>query len=70
MNPENLPIIGAVFRFGADDHVLDGILLAGPLVLLAITVGGRTPLTVAITGLYLVAFAAYVIYNGIREESS
>jgi hypothetical protein len=69
MNPESLPIAGPVFRFGADDHVLDSILLGGPLVLLLIAVGGRTPLTVAVTGLYLLSFVAYVVYNGVLAEA-
>ncbi|WP_459192262.1 hypothetical protein [Halosimplex sp. J119] len=67
MNPDNIPLIRLVFRFGAEDRVLDGILLAGPLVVLAMIVGGRSPLTAAIVGLYVLSFAVYVVYNGITS---
>lgn len=66
MNPENLPYVGAVFRFGARDRVLDTYLLFGPLVILAFVVLGRNLLTVLITGLYVLSFVGYVLYKGTR----
>ena len=67
MNPENLPYIGAVFRFGASDRVLDSFLLLGPVAILASVAIGRNPLTASLAGLYIVLFLAYVAYNGTRR---
>lgn len=64
MNPENLPYVGAVFRFGARDRVLDTYLVLGPLVILLFVILGRNLFTVLITGLYILSFVAYVFYNG------
>ncbi|WP_433634368.1 hypothetical protein [Halomicrococcus sp. NG-SE-24] len=66
MNPEKLPFVGAVFRFGARDRVLDTILLLGPVVILAFVILGRNLLTKTVTGLYILSFIGYVLYNGIR----
>lgn len=66
MNPENLPYVGAVFRFGARDRVLDSILLLGPVVVLVIAVLGRRPVTGIVTGLYVLSFVGYVLYKGLR----
>lgn len=65
MNPENLPVVGAVFRFGARDLVLDAILLLGPVVILAMIVVGRNLLTMVVAATYVVSFTAYVLYNGV-----
>lgn len=68
MNPENMPVVGAVFRFGARDRVLDSILLLGPVVMLAIIFLGRIPLTTGVTALYILSFVGYVLYNGRRKR--
>ena len=67
MNPENLPFVGAAFRFGARDRVLDTCLLLGPIVILAFVVLGRNVFTVLLTGLYVLSFVAYVLYKGTRR---
>jgi hypothetical protein len=66
MNLENLPIVRAVFRFGARDRVLDSILLLGPVVILTIVLLGRNLITGTVTGLYVLSFVGYVLYKGIR----
>lgn len=66
MTPKDIPYVGAVFRFGAHDHVLDSILLLGPVVILTFVILGRTPLTAVVTVLYILSFVGYVIYKGIR----
>jgi len=65
MDLRNIPLVGFVLEFGAQDYFLDGMLLAGPLVVLAMIVGGRSPVTTAIVGLYVLSFAGYVVYNGV-----
>jgi hypothetical protein len=69
MKPENLPYVGAVFRFGARDRVLDSILLAGPVVVLAMAAFGRNLVTVALAALYVLSFVAYVAYKGIYRQT-
>lgn len=69
MNPEEIPFVGAVFRFGARDRVLDTILLLGPVVVLAFAVFGRNLLTTGITGLYILSFIGYVLYKSIRWQA-
>lgn len=66
MNPENLPIVGMVFRYGAYDRVLDSILLFGPVVILSFVIFGRNPITTIVAGLYIFLFFGYVLYNGLR----
>lgn len=68
MNLENMPYVGAVFRFGANDRVLDSILLLGPVVILAMVILGRTPLTTILAAFYVLLFTGYVLYNGIRRQ--
>lgn len=67
MGPDEIPVVGAVFEFGAEDRVLDTILLLGPLVVLAFVVLGRTPLAEGVVTLYLVSFVGYVLYSGLRR---
>jgi hypothetical protein len=67
MDPENLPLVSAVLRFGAQDRALDTILLAGPLVVLTMILLGRSAVTTAIVALYVLSFVGYVVYNGVTE---
>ena len=63
MHPENLPVVGAVFRFGARDRVLDSIILAGPVVVAALVLLGRNVLTTVLAALYVLSFVGYVLYK-------
>ncbi|ELZ23116.1 hypothetical protein C475_15744 [Halosimplex carlsbadense 2-9-1] len=65
MDPKDIPLVGFVLEFGAQDRVLDAMLLAGPLVVLAMILGGRSPVTTALVGLYVLSFGGYVVYNGV-----
>jgi hypothetical protein len=67
MNPETLPYVGAVFRFGASDRVLDSILLAGPVVVLSMILLGRTPVTTVLAVGYVLSFTVYVVYKGVHD---
>jgi len=67
MNPETLPVVGPVFEFGAQNRVLDSIMLLGPVVVLAIVLLGRTPLTTAFVALYVASFIGYFLYSGLTE---
>ena len=69
MTPENIPYLGAVFRFGARDRVLDSILLAGPVVVLAMILLGRNPVTTVVAVLYVLSFVVYVLYKGVGRRT-
>ncbi|MFW5950292.1 MAG: hypothetical protein ACOCR6_02955 [archaeon] len=64
MKVRNLPIVGTVSESGADDHVYDGLLLAGPFVVLSIAVLGRSVVTEVLAVAFLVVFVGYVLYRG------
>lgn len=58
----------ALSRFRGPDPVFDALMLAGPAVLVAIALFGRTALTTALAVAYLLAFVGYVLYNGLRHD--
>jgi len=62
MNVEDVPLIGQVLESGADDRVLDGLLLSGPMVIALIVFAGRNLLTEGIAVTYLLVFVGYVAY--------
>lgn len=68
MNPKSVPVVGTVFEMGADDLLFDSLLLAGPLLVLVIVLGGRHPAAVALVALYLVVFLAKIGANSLRSE--
>ncbi|MCL7419017.1 MAG: hypothetical protein M8354_14445 [Halalkalicoccus sp.] len=55
----------ALSRFRGPGSVFDALMLAGPAVLVAIALLGRTALTTALAIAYLLAFVGYVLYNGL-----
>lgn len=59
-----LPVVKQVLETGADDRVYDSLVLAGPIVIAIILIGGRSVLTVGLSLLYVGVFAAYLLYNG------
>jgi hypothetical protein len=68
MNLERVPLIGQVLESGADDRVLDGLLLSGPIVVVFIAALGRNLLTEAIAVTYLLVFVSYVAYSGVTRS--
>ncbi|QSG11275.1 putative membrane protein [Halapricum desulfuricans] len=67
MNVERIPLIGQVLESGADDRVLDGLLLSGPIVIALIVLLGRNLLTEGIAVTYLLVFVGYVAYLGLQR---
>lgn len=63
MNPQSLPVVGTVFEMGADDLLFDSLLLAGPVLVLLIVLGGRQSGIVALACGYLLVFLAKIGYN-------
>jgi len=64
----DLPVVAAVVDAGPDDRVFDGLLLAGPFVILLIVLVGETILTSALAGGYVAAIVAYVCYLAVTTE--
>lgn len=58
------PLVYSLSDAGPADRVFDVMLLGGPLVIVLLATVGRTPVTVAIVAMYLVAFLGYVLYKG------
>lgn len=65
----DLPVIELVFESGAKDRVFDGLLLVGPLVIVAIAVFGRSVVTAGIAVAYLAAFVLHVLQNWLVSRS-
>jgi hypothetical protein len=65
VNVDDLPIIGRVHQWGAEETVYDALLLCGPLVVLVIAVLGRTSVTVGLTGLYVASFVGYALSRAV-----
>ena len=68
MRPDELPLVRAVFSSGADDRILDSLLLLGPVVIVILAALGRSPLTVGLALAYLGAFAFHVLTVGFRSR--
>lgn len=66
MNVRDLPIVGWVRRAGADDPMFDLLLVLGPILVLVLTVLGRSMLSVSIGVLYLLAFVGVILYKWTR----
>lgn len=62
----DLPLIERVFEFGPEDRIFDSLLLFGPLIIILITVVGRTTATIGIALSYIAVFVLYVLYQGAR----
>lgn len=62
MNPKEIPLVGAVLQYGAEDRVLDWILVLGPVVVTSFVVFGRNAATTGVVALYLLSFVGYVLH--------
>ena len=67
MNPANFPVLRTVFKYGAQDRVLDTIMLLGPVVVLGVAVIGRNPVTEMLMAAYVFSFVVYVVINGLTR---
>lgn len=68
MNPESVPVLGLLFRWGPGDRGFDALMVLGPLVVLIVTVVGRSPVTTAIAGGYLAGLVGYVLYRALAAH--
>lgn len=70
MKLEEIPLVGPLLAAGADDDVFDVLLLLGPLLIVAITIFGRTPLSVLLAVAYTSGFIGYIAYKGVVATDS
>jgi hypothetical protein len=59
-----IPLVGRVFSSGAEDRVLDSLLLLGPGLIAVTILGGRNPVTVGLASAYVLTFVGYVAFLG------
>lgn len=67
MTLRDLPVVGRLPDVGANDSIFDGLLLAGPAVILVVAVLGRSSVTVALAVGYLTVFVGHVLANALRR---
>ncbi|WP_396613968.1 hypothetical protein ACH9L7_19710 (plasmid) [Haloferax sp. S1W] len=70
MHLEKIPFVGPLLAAGADDAVFDILLLLGPLVIVLITILGRTSLTVLLAVAYTSVFVGYIAYKSMATTES
>lgn len=70
MRVERLPLVRPIIEWGADDSVFDALLVSGPLLIILLSLLGRSPITVAIVVGYLGVFTAHVLYKWITKPAS
>lgn len=68
MKLRSVPVSGQVFEMGADDLLFDSLLLAGPILILLMVLGGRHPTIVALVSVYLLVFLSNICANFLRAE--
>ncbi|ELZ32451.1 hypothetical protein C474_06507 [Halogeometricum pallidum JCM 14848] len=70
MKPEDVPLVREIIRTGADDRVFDLLLVVGPLLVVLVALLGRSVVTTALAGGYLLAFVGYTLFKGLRRTDS
>jgi len=69
MKVDQIPVVQQVVESGAEDRVFDSLLLSGPLLIGLIAVMGRSLLTIAVAGGYLLAFIVYILLNWVGQST-
>jgi hypothetical protein len=69
MDLESIPFVGPLLSAGADDSVFDALLLLGPIVIVAVTILGRTPTSILLALAYTGGFLGYTASKGLRETA-
>ncbi len=64
-NPRDYPFFRQLAQFGGQDTIFDLLLLIGPLLIVIITILGRTVVTVGLASGYILFFLGYLLYKGL-----
>lgn len=65
IRPRTFPLFRRLTRFGGQDAVFDIMLLVGPPLIVSIAFVGRTVVTSALAGGYILFFLGYLLYKGL-----
>ncbi|MFB6163227.1 MAG: hypothetical protein ABEJ86_07315 [Halococcoides sp.] len=68
MHFTDFPLVDHVVSFGPDSRIFDALLISGPLVIVAIALFGRNPVTIGLAGAYLLLFVASVGIEAIARR--
>jgi hypothetical protein len=63
--PEDLPILGSLYRSGRD-RGYDTLILCGPLLIAVLALFGRSSLTIMLAAGYVSVFVLYTLWKNIR----
>jgi len=55
-------------EWGSDDVTFDALMAVGPVVVLALAVGGRAVVATALAAAYVIGFVLAVTYNAVRDD--
>ncbi|WP_135662730.1 hypothetical protein [Halorhabdus rudnickae] len=69
MGFEQIPFVGSLLTAGADDAVFDALLILGPIVIITITLLGRSIPSILLAVGYTGGFVAYIAYKGLLETT-
>jgi hypothetical protein len=64
---DRVPLVGGLLRAGASDPVYDALLVAGPVVVAALAVLGRSLATTALATAYVLTFVGYTLAKGLAD---
>lgn len=68
MELQDLPIVGAVIEAGPNDRPFDTLMLFGPVFVISVAILGRNAVTTVLGAAYVLGFAVYVLYKGVRRS--
>lgn len=66
LQPEEIPIIGALLQFGERDRGYNVLILCGPLVITLLALLGRSIVTKLLAGGYVTAFVLYTVWKSVE----
>lgn len=67
MTPEDIPIVGFLFRFDGRDTGYNILILCGPLLIAVLALFGRSLPTMALAVGYVSAFVLYTLWNSVER---
>ncbi|MFB6293482.1 MAG: hypothetical protein ABEH60_04395 [Halonotius sp.] len=67
MTPTEWPLLSSVRNAGTDDPVFQGLILAGPVVVVLIALLGRSPVSAVLAGGYLAVLVGNTVRNVVRN---
>lgn len=58
-------LVSTITQSGVEDHVLAGFMLTGPVIVIVLTLVGRSLVTTVVAGTYVCLFILYIAYKGL-----